>query len=68
MKKLRPNHQRVRYFVILRGFSPEESLNESLVAKRDSSPVSQAQNDKLTTFTRKPTEILHPLQGFRMTK
>ncbi|RDU60460.1 hypothetical protein CQA63_02600 [Helicobacter marmotae] len=32
----------------------EESLPESLVAKRDSSLDSQAQNDKLTTFTRNP--------------
>ncbi|RDU59209.1 hypothetical protein [Helicobacter marmotae] len=32
----------------------EESLKESLVAKRDSSLDSQAQNDKLTTFTRNP--------------
>ncbi|WP_147288739.1 hypothetical protein [Helicobacter marmotae] len=32
----------------------EESLPESLAAKRDSSLDSQAQNDKLTTFTKNP--------------
>ncbi|RDU59548.1 hypothetical protein CQA63_06490 [Helicobacter marmotae] len=32
----------------------EESLKESLVVKRDSSPLAGVQNDKLTTFTKNP--------------
>ncbi|WP_170128393.1 hypothetical protein [Helicobacter marmotae] len=41
----------------------EESLNESLVANRDSSVVSLPQNDKLTAFTKNPNSNSSPLAG-----